>query len=371
MTQLGYIAILVLWACSTALAVSCGNIENGRVKPGSFFHRRKRTFECNAGYIAENDNKRIECTSSGWSPVPRCIPIQCGRIENGKIVDKVEEKTTFQCNPGYKSENGINETTCTSEGWSPVPTCTVQVCPHPPDIDLAEIVSGEKAEYQEGDVVQYRCYPGYTLAGPERITCSGEKWTPPPKCLAPCIITRQQLETKKLLLSNGRRRTVLIQSDQTMEFLCGEHSDLKIPYLIKCVDGHMDLPTCISGTGEKCGRPPTIENGDITTLSLNEYAFGSSVEYRCQHYYIIEGERKSYCYNGIWTNEPVCLEPCVITQEDMRSHNIDLKWASAQKLYVSHGDFVEFKCRSSLLPNSSNNYRVQCNVGQIPYPQCT
>lgn len=53
-----------------------------------------------------------------------CSAIQCGRIENGKIVNEVEEKTTFQCNHGYKSENGINETTCTSEGWSPVPTCT-------------------------------------------------------------------------------------------------------------------------------------------------------------------------------------------------------------------------------------------------------
>uniref|UniRef100_A0A674IZM3 Sushi domain-containing protein n=1 Tax=Terrapene triunguis TaxID=2587831 RepID=A0A674IZM3_9SAUR len=230
-------------------AISCGNIENGSVKPRFFFQRRKRTFECNAGYIAENDNNSIECTSSGWSPVPRCIPIQCGRIENGKIVDKVEEKTTFQCNHGYKSENGINETTCTSEGWSPVPICI--------------------------------------------------------------------------------------------------------------------------GTGEKCGRPPTIKNGDITTLSLKEYVFGSSVEYKCQHYYIIQGERKSYCYNGNWTKPPVCLEPCVITQEDMRSHNIDLKWASAQKLYVSHGAFVEFKCRSSLSPNSSNNHRVQCNAGQIPYPQCT
>uniref|UniRef100_A0A452HB71 Sushi domain-containing protein n=1 Tax=Gopherus agassizii TaxID=38772 RepID=A0A452HB71_9SAUR len=173
-----------------------------------------------------------------------CSAIQCGRIENGKIVDKVEEKTTFRCDHGYKSENGINETTCTAEGWSPVPICIVQECSHPPDIDLAEIVSGEKAEYQEGDVVQYRCYPGYTLAGSERITCNGEKWTPPPKCF---------------------------------------------------------------GTGEKCGRPPTIENGDITTLSLKEYAFGSSVEYRCQHYYIIEGDRKSYCYNGIWTKVPVCL----------------------------------------------------------------
>nr|XP_006130726.1 complement factor H-related protein 2-like [Pelodiscus sinensis] len=370
MTQLGCIAILILCGCSTALAISCGKIENGWVKPFSFFQRRKRTFECNTGYIAENDNNRIECTASGWSPVPKCIPIQCGRIANGKIVDQVEQKTTFQCNHGYKSESGINETTCTSEGWSPVPKCIVQGCPHPPDIDLAEIVSKEKAEYWEGDAVRYRCYPGYTLAGPESITCSEEKWTPPPKCLAPCIITRQQLETKKLLLSNSRRRTVLIQSDQAIQLFCND-SDLKIPNHIKCVDGHVDLPTCVSGTKGKCGHPPKIENGDITSLSLNEYAFGSSVEYRCQHYYIIEGERNSYCHNGNWTKAPVCLAPCTVTQEALRPYNIDFKWASHQKLYVPHGEFVEFKCRSSFSPNSSNIYRVQCNFGQISYPQCT
>ncbi|XP_074858491.1 complement factor H-related protein 2-like [Carettochelys insculpta] len=370
MTQPGYIAILVVWACDMALATSCGNIANGRIKPPLFFQKRNRVFECNAGYIAENDN-RIECTASGWSPVPRCIPIQCGRIANGKIMDEDKQKTIFQCNHGYKSEGGINETTCTSEGWSPVPKCIVQECPHPPDVDLAEIVGEEKAEYREGDGVQYGCYPGYTLSGPERITCSGEKWTAPPKCLAPCIITRKQLETSKLLLSNGRRRTILIQSNRAAQFLCGEHSDLKVPYHIKCVDGHMALPTCISGTEKKCGHPPVIENGDITTFSLKEYAFGSSVEYRCQHYYVMEGDRKSFCYNGIWTNAPVCLDPCVITQEDMRSHNIELKWVSTQKLYVSHGEFVEFKCRSNFSPKSSDNYRVQCTAGQISYPQCS
>ncbi|XP_074858492.1 complement factor H-related protein 2-like [Carettochelys insculpta] len=370
MTQPGYIAILVVWACDMALATSCGNIANGRIKPPLFFQKRNRVFECNAGYIAENDN-RIECTALGWSPVPRCIPIQCGRIANGKIMDEDKQNTIFQCNHGYKSEGGINETTCTSEGWSPVPKCIVQECPHPPDVDLAEIVGEEKTEYREGDGVQYRCYPGYTLSGPERITCSGEKWTAPPKCLAPCIITRKQLETNKLLLSNGRRRTILIQSNRAAQFLCGERSDLKVPYHIKCVDGHMALPTCISGTEKKCGRPPVIENGDITTFSLKQYAFGSSVEYRCQHYYVMEGDRKSFCYNGIWTNAPVCLDPCVITQEDMRSHNIELKWVSTQKLYVSHGEFVEFKCRSNFSPKSSDNYRVQCTAGQISYPQCS
>uniref|UniRef100_A0A8C8VGB0 Sushi domain-containing protein n=1 Tax=Pelusios castaneus TaxID=367368 RepID=A0A8C8VGB0_9SAUR len=120
-----------------------------------------------------------------------------------------------------------------------------------------------------------------------------------------------------------------------------------------------------------CGRPPTIENGDITTLSLQEYAFGSSVEYRCQNYYVIEGQRNSYCYNGVWTKPPLCIEPCVVTQEDMRSRNIELMWSLDQNLYVTHGDFVEFKCRINFFQGSSNNYRVQCNAGQIPYPQCT
>ncbi|XP_014382519.2 complement factor H-related protein 3-like, partial [Alligator sinensis] len=182
----------------------------------------------------------------------------------------------------------------------------MRACEEPPDIDFGDIVSGEKSEYVESDRVQYCCYPGYTLIRSEWITCNGS-WTPPPKCLAPCTITKQQLEDKNMFLRSGRRHTVVIQSAQIIEFSCSKGYKLTTPSVGACVDGHIHFPLCISETGKKCGRPPTIANGDITTFALKEYASGFSVEYKCQRFYTLTGQNTSFCNNGNWTKPPVCL----------------------------------------------------------------
>lgn len=56
-------------------------------------------------------------------------------------------------------------------------------CEEPPDIDFGGIVSDDKLEYREGDKVQYKCNPGYSLMGTEWITCSRKTWKPAPQCL--------------------------------------------------------------------------------------------------------------------------------------------------------------------------------------------
>ncbi|CAM5134849.1 unnamed protein product, partial [Eretmochelys imbricata] len=183
------------------------------------------------------------------------------------------------------------------------------ICEQPPDVDFGEIISGEKSQYVESDSVQCGCYPGYTLAGSERITCYGRNWMPPPKCLA---------------------------------------------------------------TGKKCGRPPDVANGDITTFSQKEYASGFSVEYKCQKFYSVKGQNKSFCNNGNWTETPICEEPCVISQEEMQNCGIELTETYYGKQYVQHDDFVVFKCKSGHVPLAflSPDFTVWCHSGNIVYPQC-
>ncbi|XP_034634153.1 coagulation factor XIII B chain-like isoform X1 [Trachemys scripta elegans] len=248
----------------------------------------------------------------------------------------------------------------------------VPVCEQPPDVDFGNIISGEKSQYVESDSVQYGCYPGYTLAGSERITCYGRNWMPAPKCLAPCTITKQQLEDKKLLLSSGRRRTIMVVNDQIVEFSCSEGYNPTEPSARKCVDGHIDFPLCISATGKKCGRPPIVVNGDITTFLQKEYASGSSVEYKCQKFYSVKGQNKSFCNNGNWTETPICEEPCVISQEEMQNRGIELTEAYNGKQYIQHDDFVVFKCKSGHVPQAflSPDFTVWCHSGNIVYPQC-
>ncbi|CAM5171530.1 unnamed protein product, partial [Natator depressus] len=184
----------------------------------------------------------------------------------------------------------------------------VPVCEQPPDVDFGEIISGEKSQYVESDSVQYGCYPEYMLAGTERITCYGRNWMPLPKCLAPCTITKQQLEDKKLLLPSGCRHTIIILNDQLVEFSCREGYNPTDHSARKCVDGHIDFPLCISDVLGKCGPPPSSQNGDIISDLLPVYAAGSSVEYKCRSFHGMTGSKIITCCLGKWTAPPVCSE---------------------------------------------------------------
>ncbi|KAJ6651481.1 hypothetical protein lerEdw1_020922, partial [Lerista edwardsae] len=185
-------------------------------------------------------------------------------------------------------------------------------CEEPADINFGAIVSDEKVSYQEHDRIQYRCDPGYALEGSEWISCDGQRWTSPPKCLE---------------------------------------------------------------RGKNCSRPPPTENGDIITLLQKEYPSGSWVEFKCQRYYAMEGPNRSFCNNGTWTKVPACLEPCVIALPEShqvelkgRAYNTEF-----QTTYLPRGDSIEVSCkpRYILETNPSNSvFLIQCNGEPIVYPKC-
>ncbi|XP_070602464.1 complement factor H-like isoform X6 [Erythrolamprus reginae] len=250
-------------------------------------------------------------------------------------------------------------------------------CDEPDEIDFGEIVSAEKAKYLENDRVQYRCNPVYVLEGPEWIQCKGQEWTPhPPKCLAPCSVTRQQLATKNLLVFGNQRKARLIQSNQSLQFQCNKGYVLVAPSVRKCVDGYIDLPLCISEVGKNCSGPPRTENGDITTLSEKQYRSGSSVEFRCQNYYAIEGQNRSFCDNGTWTKVPICLDPCMITRTELESQKIEVikdEIDAPENIFVQHGRFIELTCKTGyvLAANSSQSaFVIHCDGTPPVIPKC-
>ena len=57
----------------------------------------------------------------------------------------------------------------------------------------------------------------------------------------------------------------------------------------------------------KCGPPPPIDNGDITTFPSPAYPPGSTVEYQCQSLHQLQGNRVITCRNGEWTKPPKCF----------------------------------------------------------------
>ncbi|XP_049989744.1 complement factor H-related protein 1-like [Alexandromys fortis] len=106
------------------------------------------------------------------------------------------------------------------------------------------MVSRPKAKYRANDRIRYECNKPFELFGEVEVMCQNGIWTEPPKCK--------------------------------------------------------------DSTG-KCGPPPPIENGDITSFLLREYAPSSLVEYQCQSFYQLQGNKKIICRHGEWSEPPKCL----------------------------------------------------------------
>lgn len=77
-------------------------------------------------------------------------------------------------------------------------------------------------------------------------------------------------------------------------------------YMVCGEDGWSHLPTCYNST-EKCGPPPPISNGDVTSFLLTVYPPGSRVEYQCQAYYELGGSKYVTCSHAKWSEPPSCI----------------------------------------------------------------
>ncbi|XP_078603049.1 uncharacterized protein LOC144877051 isoform X2 [Branchiostoma floridae x Branchiostoma japonicum] len=119
----------------------------------------------------------------------------------------------FSCNDGFELI-GENNATCREAGniteydWSsPLPVCQAVVsdtCPALPDVANAERTGNGTAA---GDVVLYRCEPGFTMTGAASLTCQAgvpPSWdTSPPNCTATCPADEERPVGSGVILSPG------------------------------------------------------------------------------------------------------------------------------------------------------------------------
>ncbi|XP_074076993.1 complement factor H-related protein 2-like [Macrotis lagotis] len=324
----------------------CGypEIENGRIYKSFYseeYHQSlfpisigtKMYFHCNDNYIPTSGPSSaywtpFSCTAEGWSPEPKCLreyhlpKIAHGYFRPTKDYYRQGDEITVECDYGYSLPNNQENIICTKQGWSTKPMCKSscncfhclfvveegKCCELPPELLNGRPEDSSKEKYCHEDVVEYNCHLGFVRRGPKAIQCNDGEWT--------------------------------------------------------------TLPTCIEVLG-KCGPPPAINNGDITSFLLTQYAPESTVEYRCQRFYVLEGSPTVTCRNGNWTKEPKCLEACTISEEIMKKNNIELKWRNTEKIYTKTGEETEFTCSERFHPApSSPPFRAKCVEGQISYPKC-
>nr|XP_020139918.1 complement factor H-related protein 3-like isoform X2 [Microcebus murinus] len=302
-------------------------------------------------------------------------------IKHGKLYNEGNQKPYFPVAVGKRylyycdqnfvtpSRRYLHSIYCTRDGWSPKVPC-LRECSY------TYVENGHRPNnprtYLQGESVNVNCYPGYSLPQMQTMmTCTENGWFPPPKCLPVKTCSKSDIEIKNGFISEPQFTYTLNKQTQ---FKCKPGyvtADGKTSGSITCLqNGWSAQPTCINSQG-KCGSPPAIDNGDITSFPLQVHAPGSSVEYQCQTLYVLQGNKQITCRNGQWSEPPKCLKACVMSEEIMGKYNLTLRWLDQQKLYVQTGESVEFVCKHGYrVAATSPPFQTKCQDGKLEYPSC-
>uniref|UniRef100_A0A4W2FEK2 Sushi domain-containing protein n=1 Tax=Bos indicus x Bos taurus TaxID=30522 RepID=A0A4W2FEK2_BOBOX len=314
-------------------------------------HSTNKSYQCQG----KSEHKHSICINGKWDPKVDCKEAQIQpcppppQIPNARDMTTTVkyqdgEKISILCKENYLIQDA-EEIVCKDGRWQSIPRCTGKKigCSQPPQIDHGTINSSSCAEerreiheqrlYAHGTKLSYACEEGFEISENDVIICHMGKWSSPPQCAGlPPYILNGVVSHKKDSYQYGEEVT----------YKCDEGFGTDGPASVRCLGREWSCPqNCI----RKCGPPPTIENGDITSLLKSVYPPGMIVEYRCQAYYELQGNRNVVCQNGEWSEPPKCLEACVISEETMKNHHIQLRWKHDTKLYSKTEDNIVFMCQ--------------------------
>ncbi|XP_048665722.1 complement factor H-like isoform X1 [Marmota marmota marmota] len=269
---------------------------------------------CVFRYRMLSDNNFRECKAEGWTnDIPICEVVKCLPVtepENGRIISSATEPdeeyysgqvVQFECNSGFRLE-GHKEIYCSENGhWSNEKPRCVEISCTSPEIRNGYSVSLKKI-YKENEIFQYKCNQGFENSERGNATCTSSGWSPSPSC--------EEVTCNPPYIPNGvySPQRIKHRTEDEIRYECksGFYPATR-GNTAKCTSsGWIPPPRCSYSTG-KCGPPPPIDNGDLTSFPLPVYPTGSSVEYQCQSLYQLEGSKTVICRNGKWSNPPKCL----------------------------------------------------------------
>ncbi|XP_014649596.1 PREDICTED: complement factor H-like [Ceratotherium simum simum] len=366
--------------CSQPPHIEHGTIESPnspeekkeRFEPKLYPHSTRLSYICDDGFrISEED--RITCHMGKWSSPPQCVGIPCEQpppIPHGVQSHKLRsyqygEEVMYSCTEGFGID-GPASIKCLGGKWSDPPECIKTDCFSLPSFDDAILIDQKKESYRSGEQVSYKCPKYYQLDGSSIVQCINGKWIGRPTCRDVSCEKPPKVENAVILSVMPR-----YPPGERVRYECNKPFDLFGEIEVTCLNGTWtDPPQCKDSKG-KCGPPPPIDNGDITSFPLPVYAPGSSVEYQCQSFHVLQGNRNIICRNGQWSEPPNCLDACVISEEMMEKHKIELRWSYDKKLYSETGDTVEFTCKRRYRPKTPPaTFRTTCREGKVAYPTC-
>ncbi|KAF1589915.1 Coagulation factor XIII B chain, partial [Eudyptes moseleyi] len=316
-------------------------------------------------------SEEIQCEKGKWTSPPICIGTM-NKWES-ETLPSLEADAAVRASKTYRNE-GMSR----PNYLSPYLVLEMQQnCTSPPVIENGVVLGPLLTSYKNGSSVEYGCQRYHFLDGPSTVYCEQGNWTEQPTCLEPCILNVTNMNSNNIELKWRQEELIFLHGD-LIEFECKQgynflQTTILSPGRTQCNHGRLKYPKCImQAPTEKCDSPPSIANGALTLPPLTQYDSGSSVQYSCSDYYFLQGSERIYCSQGQWTSPPVCIEPCILSKNEMEKNNVLLQVFYENQVYFYHGDYVGFYCKQnhSGAESGTTLFQVQCKRGQLMYPRC-
>ncbi|KAF1414393.1 Coagulation factor XIII B chain, partial [Spheniscus humboldti] len=316
-------------------------------------------------------SEEIQCEKGKWTSPPICIGTM-NKWES-ETLPSLEADAAVRASKTYRNE-GMSR----HNYLSPYLVLEMQQnCTSPPVIENGVVLGPLLTSYKNGSSVQYGCQRYHFLDGPSTVYCEQGNWTEQPTCLEPCVLNVTNMNSNNIELKWRQEELIFLHGD-LIEFECKQgynflQTAILSPGRTQCNHGRLKYPKCImQAPTEKCDSPPSIANGALTLPPLTQYDSGSSVQYSCSDYYFLQGSERIYCSQGQWTSPPVCIEPCILSKNEMEKNNVLLQVFYENQVYFYHGDYVGFYCKQnhSGAESGTTLFQVQCKRGQLMYPRC-
>ncbi|NXJ31063.1 CR2 protein, partial [Dicrurus megarhynchus] len=342
------------------------------------------TYECQQGhqFSAGETTRNISCLPGlVWSAAPPpCERILCPdpHLPNGnpvhpwqvKVVYEYGDRLEVACSEGFAFKGHDSSITlrCTHDGsWDPA---AAECIPEPrcpkPDIPHGEEVYKSRSGYVVGARVRLACEEGYTLRGPESITCGADlSWEPGlPFCDKVCGPPPQ--------ISFGQHSG---RSDREfpygtkVTYQCAEGLSLVGDESIYCTsDDGKSLAW--SGPAPECRvvrcPKPVVERGRMTPQRFT-FPYGLLLHFSCDEGFGLRGAAQSRCRaDGTWdppvpTCQPVRC-PRLPSQEDVVVH--------FNKLWYEVNETVSFTCKREGHLGALSKSTCSADGTWTPPPKC-
>ncbi|XP_039462378.1 sushi, von Willebrand factor type A, EGF and pentraxin domain-containing protein 1-like isoform X4 [Oreochromis aureus] len=303
--------------------------ENGHINCSSTesVYNSQCSFTCDQGYSLEG-HELLTCDHHGnWTrEKPTCQAILCQNPEREaplimQCSDSVTElrpnsTCSFSCEEGFELQ-GANTIKCSEDGqWNKnIPTCKVVRCPllEAPENGHINCSSTESVYNSQ---CSFTCDQGYSLEGPELLTCDHHgNWTgEKPTCQA---ILCQNPEREAPLIMQCSDSVTELRPNSTCSFSCEEGFELQGANTIKCSeDGqwNKNIPTCKE---KQCPAPEVPMHGQIScSPSLSSFVsheathpVGMVCIFTCDEGYVLSGSPSLQCESsGNWNAfQPFCV----------------------------------------------------------------